>query len=143
MEREVPVEAIRAVRSLAWNRYLLPLVERRIAYAEQVIRSYLTLQGVTTGQLGMFEVCLEEEQISITKLPPDGWEQIHLPEADVQQSSPTADTTIAEAVVVEDGITSVTSSTATLGQNGTQGKQFRCATHVSLPNNDRSTTHFL
>ena len=82
MEREhlsLDRQTIRAIRSLAWNRALLPIIEDRIFRAEQLILAYLTIQGTTQACLGAFEVELEDETIRITQLQTDDWAQMPLP----------------------------------------------------------------
>lgn len=82
MEREPQTldrQTVRAIRSLAWNRALLPIIEDRIYRAEQLILAYLTIQGTPQACLGAYEVELVDDSIRITQLQTDDWAQIPLP----------------------------------------------------------------
>jgi hypothetical protein len=87
MERERPNEMVRlmrAIRSLAYNRELQPLVEGRIERAESKLRGYLIRQNLTVTRIGPYEVELDGEgDILLSRLPmDDGWEQLSLPRLD-------------------------------------------------------------
>ena len=82
MEREgteATIRVLRAIRSLAYNRRLQPLVEERIERAEATIRSHLILQGTAEAQIGPYEVQTNEKnEIRITRLSVDEWQQMPL-----------------------------------------------------------------
>jgi hypothetical protein len=82
MERAAPeatIRLIRAIRSLAYNRQLQPLVEERIERAEATIRSHLLLQDATEVQVGPYEVQMNgSDEIQITRLSVDEWQQMPL-----------------------------------------------------------------
>ena len=85
MERERPDEVVRlmrAIRSLAYNRGLKPLVEERIERAESKLRGYLLRQNSTAERIGSYEVEMDEDgEISLSLLPvDDGWNQLALPQ---------------------------------------------------------------
>ena len=72
---------MRAIRSLAYNRALQPLVEGRIERAEAKIRSHLMIHDLETTRIGQFQVVMDEEgDITLSRLPLDGdWQQMSLP----------------------------------------------------------------
>jgi len=82
MEREGPestIRLLRAIRSLAYNRRLQPLVEQRIERAEATIRSHLILQGTAEIQIAPYEVqASEDDDIQLTRLSVDEWQQMPL-----------------------------------------------------------------
>ena len=82
MEREgleSTVRVLRAIRSLAYNRRLRPLVEERIERAEATIRSHLILRGTAEAQVGPYGVQTNERnEIKITRLSIDEWQQMPL-----------------------------------------------------------------
>lgn len=82
MEREGPettIRLVRAIRSLAYNRRLQPLVEDRIERAEATIRNYLLLQDTTEAQIGPYEMKVDREgEIEVSQLAQDGWRQMQL-----------------------------------------------------------------
>ena len=82
MEREGPestIRLLRAIRSLAYNRHLQPLVEERIARAEATIRSHLILSGTAETQIGPYEIqANDNNEIQITRLSVDEWQQMPL-----------------------------------------------------------------
>ena len=82
MERRRPdatVRLVRAIRSLAYNRQIRPLVEARIERAEATIRSHLLLQDTTELQIGPYEVQMNgADEIEITRLSVDEWQQMPL-----------------------------------------------------------------
>ena len=82
MEREgleSTVRVLRAIRSLAYNRRLQPLVEERIERAEATIRSHLILRGTAEAQIGPYGIQTNEDyEIRITRLSIDKWQQIPL-----------------------------------------------------------------
>ena len=72
-------QADAAIRSLAYNRELQPLVEDKIERAEASIRGYLLVNGVATARVGPYQVDMDEEgDISLTRLPVDDWQQMPL-----------------------------------------------------------------
>jgi len=68
-------EAYRALRSFNYNRDLKPKVDFRLERARDRLKSYLMLNGTNSMRLGRYQVDLIEDQLHITKLPPEGWEQ--------------------------------------------------------------------
>ena len=82
MEREgleSTVRVLRAIRSLAYNRRLQPLVEERIERAEATIRSHLILRGTAEAQIGPYEIQTnEDDEITINRLAIDEWQQMPL-----------------------------------------------------------------
>ena len=82
MEREGPestIRMLRAIRSLAYNRRLQPLVEERIERAEATIRSHLILHGKAEVQIGPYEAQTNDnDEIQITRLSVDEWQQMPL-----------------------------------------------------------------
>lgn len=87
MEREPGVDErrlMRAVRSLAWNRKILPVIEERLERAEKQLRSYLYIQGRKSIRAGVYQVELdEEENVHLTRLPVDDWQQLRLMDEDL------------------------------------------------------------
>lgn len=83
MEREATAETfrlMRAVRSLAYNRELKPVIEGRIERAETNIRGYMLANSLRTTQIGAFEVEMDEDgDLALSRLPMDEWEQMPLP----------------------------------------------------------------
>ena len=72
---------MRAVRSLAYNRELKPLVEGRIERAESKIRGYLLTNSLTATRIGPYQVEMNEEgDIAYSRLLVDEWEQLPLPQ---------------------------------------------------------------
>ena len=67
------LKAIRAVRSLEYNRALKPKVEARSR-----LKAYLMLNAATSIRLGNYQAELVDGDPVVTKLPPDGWEQVEL-----------------------------------------------------------------
>jgi hypothetical protein len=86
MEREGAAEAyrlMRAVRSLAYNRKLKPVIEGRIERAEAKVRGYMMVNGLSSSRIGAFEVELDEDgDLSLTRLQSDDWQQLSLPRVD-------------------------------------------------------------
>lgn len=73
------VRLLRAIRSLSYNRSLQPLVERRIAQAEAIIRNRFVLEGAMEVRVGPYEVKMgESDEIRLTRVPVDGWRQAPL-----------------------------------------------------------------
>ena len=72
MERERPPvdpRVVRAVASLARNRKLKAVVERRIEKAESRIKAYLLLHGITSAHLGRYHVEMNDEgELELTPL---------------------------------------------------------------------------
>ena len=83
MEREAAAEAyrlMRAVRSLAYNRELRPVIEGRIERAEAKVRRHMMVNGLSATRIGAFEVEMDEEgDLSLTRLQLDEWQQLSLP----------------------------------------------------------------
>jgi hypothetical protein len=82
MERgaEDTVRVLRAIRSLNYNRRLLPLIERRIEYSEATIRNHLLLRGETEDQVGPYEIRLDDTgKVGVTQAYTDDWSQMDLP----------------------------------------------------------------
>ena len=83
MEREAAAEAyrlMRAVRSLAYNRNLKPVIEGRIERAEAKVRGYMMVNELSSTRIGAFEVDMDEDgDLSLTRLQLDDWQQLSLP----------------------------------------------------------------
>jgi len=83
MEREAPVEkyhVMRAVRSLAYNRELKPVIDGRIERAEGKVRGYMLTNNQTTTRIGVFQVEIDEGgDLVLTRLEMDDWQQLSLP----------------------------------------------------------------
>ena len=86
MERGSPEEAyrlMRAVRSLAFNRTLQPLVVDRIVRAESKIRGYLLTHDLEATRLGAYLVEMDEDgDLHLSRLAVDDWQQMKLPSLD-------------------------------------------------------------
>ena len=86
MEREGvedTARVLRAIRSLVYNRRILPIIERRIFQAETTIRAHLLVRDSTDSQVGPYEVEVDEENIIwVTHTACDEWRQLHLPDVD-------------------------------------------------------------
>ncbi len=86
MEREGvedTARVLRAIRSLVYNRRILPIIERRIFQAETTIRAHLLVRNSTDDQVGPYEVEVDEENnIWVTHTACDEWMQLHLPDLD-------------------------------------------------------------
>ena len=78
--------AIRAARSYEHNLALKPRVEERLDKARSMLESYLMLSGRTSMQLGGYNVELHNGELLITRLPPQGWEQLEMRELRSKQS---------------------------------------------------------
>ncbi len=92
MEREAPSDIyrmMRAIRSLAYNRELQPLVEGRIERAESKIRGYLLTNSLTATRIGPYQVEINEEgDIDYSRLPvDDNWQQLSLPQVTGSQEA--------------------------------------------------------
>jgi len=74
------LRGIRAARSYEHNRTLQSKVEARLEKARSTLESYLSLSEVTSMRLGNYQVELREGKLVVTRLPPDGWEQLELQE---------------------------------------------------------------
>ena len=83
MEREAPAEryrVMRAVRSLAYNRELKPVIDGRIERAEAKVRGYMLASDQTTTRIGAFQVDIDEDgDLALTRLQMDDWQQLSLP----------------------------------------------------------------
>jgi hypothetical protein len=76
---EATIRLVRAIRSLAYNRRLQPLVEDRIERAEATIRSHLLSSETTEARLGPYEMRVDDEgEIQIRRISQDGWRQMPL-----------------------------------------------------------------
>ena len=74
---------LRAVRSLAWNRQILPVIQERYNRAEDIVRSRLLVRGGESLHVGPYELSLTEDQdIGLTWNGDDEWRQLHLPDFD-------------------------------------------------------------
>ena len=72
---------LRAVRSLTWNRLMLPLIQARLERAERIVRSQLFLVGEEHLQVGPYGVTLNQNgEIELTWQANNDWQQLHLPE---------------------------------------------------------------
>lgn len=79
----------RAVRSLAFNRSLLPAVEDRLDRAESIVRSRLLSSGGESIQAGPFGVSLDEDQnVKLEWHGGDDWQQLQLPDIDALMGDP-------------------------------------------------------
>lgn len=83
MEREGvedTARVLRAIRSLVYNRRILPIIERRIFQAETTIRAHLLVRNSTENQVGPYQVEVDEEDdIRVTQTAFDEWNQLELP----------------------------------------------------------------
>lgn len=74
---------LRAVRSLAWNRQMLPIIQARYNRAEDIVRNRLLVRGEERIHVGPYEISLTEDQdIDLTWNGDDEWKQLHLPDFD-------------------------------------------------------------
>ena len=71
---------LRAARSYAHNHELKPKVEERLEKAESQLRSYLLREGVDSLRLGAFQVALQGDQLVVTRVEAEGWEQLEIQE---------------------------------------------------------------
>lgn len=72
-------KAIRAARSYERNAQLAPKIEERLDRARSMLRSYMLLSGETIIHLGGYQIALlEDGSLSVTRLPPEGWEQLEM-----------------------------------------------------------------
>ena len=69
---------LRAARSYAHNHELKPKVEERLDKAESQLRSYLLREGVDSLRLGAFQVEMQGDQLVVTRVEAEGWEQLKL-----------------------------------------------------------------
>lgn len=71
--------ATRAARSYERNAQLAPKIEERLEKARSALESYMLLSGKTVVHLGGYQVAvLEDGSLSVTRLPPEGWEQLEM-----------------------------------------------------------------
>lgn len=71
--------ATRAARSYERNAQLAPKVEERLARARSALESYMLLSGKSIVHLGGYQIAmLEDGSLSVTRLPPEGWEQLEM-----------------------------------------------------------------
>jgi hypothetical protein len=68
-------QALRAAKSYAYNKELIPKVEERLAKAESVLESYLLRTGREALRLGRYQVELRDGRMLVSPAPPDGWSQ--------------------------------------------------------------------
>lgn len=74
---------IRAARSLAYNRQYLPVISGRLERAEDKIRTYLLMAGVSEKDIGPLSVEMDPNgYIDVTFNTLDGWEQLSIPTDD-------------------------------------------------------------
>lgn len=92
MEREGvedTARVLRAIRSLVYNRRVLPIIERRIFQAETTIRAHLLIRNSTDSQIGPYEVEVDEDNnIRVTRTAVDEWRQLHLPDFETFINNP-------------------------------------------------------
>ena len=74
-ERE---RVVRAARSYVYNRDLKPKVEERLAKASSRMESYLLRNATESACLGRYRVELVDGELSVSELPPEGWEQLEM-----------------------------------------------------------------
>lgn len=91
MEREAPSDkyrVMRAVRSLAYNRELNPVIVGRIERAEAKVRGYMLVNGLTSTRIGAFQVEMDEDgDLALSRLQMDEWQQLSLTRVtDLQRS---------------------------------------------------------
>lgn len=74
---------IRAARSFAYNKQYLPVISDRLERAEDKIRTYLLMAGLSEKDIGPLSVEMDcEGDISVTFNTLDGWEQLSIPTED-------------------------------------------------------------
>ena len=72
-------QATRAARSYERNAQLAPKIEERLDRARSILESYMLLSGKTVVHLGGYQIAmLEDGSLSVTRLPPEGWEQLEM-----------------------------------------------------------------
>ena len=76
---------VRAARSYEYNRARAPEVEARLERARTRLKSYLILHGLNSMRLGGYQLELTEGELVVTKLPPDGFEQLELQGFDTEK----------------------------------------------------------
>jgi len=80
-------QATRAARSYERNAQLAPKIEARLEKARNALESYMLLCGKTIVHLGGYQVALlQDGSLSVTKLPPEGWEQLEMEAAEQDAS---------------------------------------------------------
>ena len=83
MEREPPVEkyrVMRAIRSLAYNRELKPVIDGRIERAETKVRGFMLVNGLTSTRIGAFQIDMDEDgDLELERLQMDEWQQLSIP----------------------------------------------------------------
>ena len=83
-------QATRAARSYERNAQLAPKIEERLDRARSTLESYMLLCGKTSVHLGGYQIALlQDGSLSVTRLPPEGWEQLEIEatEKDASRSS--------------------------------------------------------
>lgn len=69
----------KAARSYERNVQLAPKIEERLEKARSALESYMLLTGQTIVHLGGYEIAmLADGSLSVTRLPPEGWEQLEM-----------------------------------------------------------------
>jgi len=72
-------QATRAARSYERNAQLAPKIEARLEKARNALESYMLLSGKSVVHLGGYQIALlEDGSLSVTRLPPEGWEQLEI-----------------------------------------------------------------
>lgn len=68
-----------AARSYEHNAQLAPKIEERLDRARSVLESYMLVSGKTMVRLGGYQIALlDDGSLSVTRLPPGGWEQLKM-----------------------------------------------------------------
>lgn len=74
IKHETALPPVRAVRSLVWNRKMLPVIQERLERAESVVRAHLLLNGNGCLRVGSYEVSLNgEEEIVVNRIKTSDW----------------------------------------------------------------------
>lgn len=76
--RASDVRLLRAARSLYTNRERQQIIEARIERATDSLMSYLGLWGLTSANLGLFQIELIDGQLQLTKREATGASQLRL-----------------------------------------------------------------
>lgn len=84
IKHEAALPPVRAVRSLAWNRKMLPVVQARMERAESVVRAHLLLNGNGCLRVGPYEISLNGDgEIVVNRIETSDWRQLPLPESEL------------------------------------------------------------
>ncbi|MBC7236234.1 MAG: hypothetical protein H5T69_10345 [Chloroflexi bacterium] len=82
-------QALRAVRSYERNRRLIPKVEERLQKARGILEAFLLRSGQDQARLGDYQIERKENgDLAITKLPPEGWEQLEFDHSGFKKDRP-------------------------------------------------------